>query len=230
MARTDESERAILKQISSFFSPFYSPGKPYALGHDITHIQRMCRLAEKLWPTFQQIAGVKEDIQSGRLTIFLLKVAIWAHNCDRSLALKGDGEKILHDILSQNFLKDEAEAIVDSFLKHSGREQPGDSSLLRCLRYCDMIDRAGAVGIISISAFTISIGGLPYVPDDFMSDGHEAKTAEDLKTAVKGLKWVIEWENLLPAQLRELPWVKNGFDFLRLFLKTCADEVKELDT
>lgn len=226
--RTPKREQDILRVIQASLSCIYSGRKLFAnLGHDITHVQRMCKIAERIWPTLQKVHGIREDIQSGCCTMFLLKLAIWMHNIDR---IKDTiRPKIKYELSPFGDISPEEILLIeDAVEKHSKREQKGDSSVLRCLRYCDMLDRIGALGIISISAHALDLGGLPYVLEDFKSPGHGAKTSEDLKTAIKALKWVIEWEGFLPKEIQNLSWVKEGFRFTKTFLQECFDQSDEL--
>lgn len=228
MARTKEKEKEILADIEKHLILPYSPQNLKLGGHDFTHCQRMCRIAEKIWPTLKTISGIKEAIESGDINLFLLQTAIWLHNLDRSSQFTQGAEAVVWDIHNNYGLSiTETGLIADAVAKHSGREQPNDSALLRALRYCDMLD-FGPIGILRIGAYRHT----PYVASDLKNpDTVPGQSADKLASALSAVSRVIEWwtkPGYLPEEIKSLDWVRRKFEFMIEFRKKCLEDLEIL--
>lgn len=205
--RTNEQEQKILAEIRERLTPGYLP--PHIRGgHDVSHVVRMCAIAEK--------------IADETVDVFLLKLAIWLHNLDRS----SYGYPPVRQLLFQypEITTEETDTIIDAVQKHSKLNNDSDSILLRFFKDCDRLDM-GAMGILRIAAHRWDLP--PYKASDF--EGRPDSTEEkDLKTMVHDLYRCLEWEGFLRTAGAKALAVKR-FAFMRRFLNEVERELKELE-
>ena len=213
-SRSPEEEESILKEIERILFPAYQP-EFTANGHDLYHIQRMLKIAEKI-------------VKNKEINIFLLKIAIWFHNIDRTTFFNDQQrpkEEIVTDIIHVLGLsKKEIELIVDAVKKHNQLNYDSDSTLLIYLKDIDRLDM-GAIGIFRLIAHFPNLP--PYKDSDFQK--HTRSTAEkDLKSMTHNLQRCLEWENMLRIPQAKI-FGKPRFAFMRQFFKELKKELKEIN-
>lgn len=211
MKRTPERENEVLGAIEQVLDPFYEIGNCKG-GHDVHHVERMLKIAERIF--------VPEQID-----LFLLKVAIWLHNLDRSRKFAEHKDAFIRRVLGRlDFSPEEINLVVDAVEKHNRLNDPSDSMLLRYLMDCDRLDM-GAIGIFRMAALRGQ--ELPiWRPEDFQEE--DQSTAEkNLGSLVHDLQRCLEW----PEMLRT-PKAKGfgavRFTFLQFFFDQVKAELMEL--
>lgn len=206
----EEKLKALKKLLASTYQLKHTRG-----GHDITHFERMEKIAEKI-------------ADPGEVDIPLLKMAIWLHDIDRadSFELKTEAERInfMQKTLSDLKLEQrQIDTIIDAQLKHSKPKDSSDSMILVYLKDIDHLDM-GAIGILRIAAHHRNPH---YNIKDFQGKG-AADADEKLESHVEDIKFCLEWENMLRTEgAKKLG--KRRFAFMRQFLKELERELKELE-
>ncbi|MBI4994370.1 HD domain-containing protein, partial [Candidatus Peregrinibacteria bacterium] len=177
------------------------------------------------------MCAIAEKIAEDGFDIFLLKVAIWFHNLDRSTHPDLGGgatrkheyiERVIRGMLSNfpnEFGVKEIAEIIDAVLKHHKLNHDSDSPLLVHLKDCDRLD-IGAIGILRTGAHRHDIP--PYDKSDFAKHSMVTREAE-LPTMIHGLHFNLEWEAMLRLPKAKILG-KSRFDFIRTFLTMCQME------
>lgn len=214
MKRTQEKEDSILAALERTLDPFYRIEHCKG-GHDAQHIKRMLNIAERIFIP-------------GQVDLFLLKVAIWFHNLDRSRRFTGHKEiyirRILETLTFNAFDAEEIDLIVDAVEKHNRLNDPSDSILLQYLMDCDRLDM-GAIGVLRIGALRGQ--ELPlWLPEDFQEESRS--TAEKhLGSLVHDIQRCLEWEAMLRTPKAKV-FGSVRFTFLKLFLEQIKQELMEI--
>lgn len=210
-----KEQEIILQEVEKILTPWYQIKEDAcAAGHDIDHIKRMLAISELIFTD-------KE------VDIFLLKLAIWFHNLDRSKKFNGDEGDFINELLSKHQVKQEdIDMVADAVKRHSHLNTPNDSILLQCLKDCDMLD-VGATGILRIAGPRGS--SLPlYLPEDFSSKTKDT-SEKALRSMIQDIDRCLEWIDLgmiRNAKARE--FAKKRFEFMRAFRKEIEEELREL--
>jgi len=211
--RTPAEEERILGAIEERLVPLYR-AELIGSGHDVSHIRRMLKIAERI---------VSEDVE-----LFLLKVAIWLHNLDRAKLTEKEIPQFISKLLSDlnTFSQEEISLIIDAVEKHSLLNDHADSPLLCDLKDADRLD-SGAKTIMSSTSYRHK---LPfYLPGDFDEgldlSGDEKKV---IKSCVQDFRRVLEWEEML-RNPRAKEFGKKRFAHLRRYLADLEKELRELD-
>lgn len=230
-SRSKNEEDRILATVKKQLTPFFQVSNLVDGGHETGHPERMCRITRIIWPKLKTIAGIKEDIGTEELNWFLLELSIWLHNLDRAKNFqKLTPEKSVRRVLEPytQIREKEIKLIVNAVSKHEFREQPGDHSLLRVLRWCDMLDAMGALGVLRVSRCMQSRGNPLFNPGDLKTLRPRATEAKKLSSTLEALKWTLQYFDLLPKELQEMEFVKQRFAFMKMFLERCFTELREL--
>ncbi len=218
--RSDSEEIKILSAIEEKLTPAYQLNVAKG-GHDISHILRMLKIADTLTKD-------SKTMELFPVNPFLLKIAIWFHNIDRTSYFKfsSQGEKtsFIEKTLSDlELLKKETELIIDVVLKHSWRNDESDSSLLVLLRDTDMLD-IGAVGVFRIAAHH----DIPHYNLEDFKGKSPADADEKLESHIEDVKFCLEWEDMIRTPGgRKLG--QKRFAFMKTFLQEVKRELKEID-
>jgi HD superfamily phosphodiesterase len=213
--RTEREKNQILNEVDKLLSPAYQIG-PCVAGHDIWHIQRMIAIAKK-------ISDPKEVDQ------FLLQIAIYFHNIDRTtyFNFKCSEERnkfIRNALLKIGLEEDEIKIIIEAVEKHNKLNEESDTPLLRDLKDIDRLD-VGAIGILRIGAFRGR--NLPImVPGDFFKVKRSTKET-NIESLMHDLQRCLEWEKML-RNPRAKKLGKRRFSFMRKFQEEVKRELKEI--
>lgn len=203
-------------------TPGYVP--PYALpGHDVTHPQRMCRIAEEI---------ADEDID-----LFLLKVAIWFHNLDRSNfpylgeepKTPGYASRVIRNFMQKYpdvFREPDIDLVADAVERHNHLNSPDDPALLIYLKDCDRLDGLGAIGIVRAIPYSQDKKLPTYTPNDFRESVGSTRE-EDLKSMVHVLRRALGWGEMLRIP-KAKKMAKPRLEIIRKFIAQLRQELKEI--
>lgn len=210
--RTRAEEKTILEKLEKQLIPIYRLDKG---GHDISHPQRMLKIAEK-------IANPQE------VDLFLLKIAILCHDIHRVNGLAPSCREITE--ITNNILRtldlmpEEISLIADAVMKHDDLNDDSDSQLLIHLKDADRLDM-GAIGILRIASHMSSLPH--YNLSDFQKNRKVVKPQE-VKSQIDDIKFCLGWEKMLRTPSAKI-LAKRKFAFMRQFVKEVERELKELE-
>src|SRR3989338_92144 len=184
-------------------------------GHAIDHIKRMLKIAETIY-------------DPGKINLFLLKVAIWLHNIDRTTAIPAstpeDRQKFIENFLKKlKFSQKEIALIVNAVEKHNQLNDTSDSALLRYLKDCDRLD-IGAMGIVRAVIWWQNQNIPISAPEDFLLSKPELTKIENIISLLSGFNYLCEWEGMIRVPKAKALGRKK-FAFMKKFRDQIIEEL-----
>ncbi len=210
--RTETDEKEVLNKLDYYLSLHYQTEKMGSgAAHDVHHIRRMLKIAEKI---------VGDDV-----SLFLLKVTIWLHNLDRAGISKKQVSNFIRNLLETYsfFTKKEISEIVYAVKHHSELNHDDDPPLLRDLKDCDRLD----IGLIMVLRAAAYLGVPSYLPEDFVENPDTSMPSKKLPSHLRDLIWCLEWEGML-RNPKAIKFGKPRFAQLRQFITDLKTELLEL--